>query len=383
MRILFIENDNTLPYLLKKGYVVKKPTGGASIELEVIIKELIKSNEHDIGLVSWIGSKAFIGKDLNNELEVFEASTLGKRHRLNYMFRSFISVISYRPDFIFIKGNGLKIPFFMICAKLIGCKTVFRLSSDLQTESKVSVGQGVVKRTAAGAERLLYFFGLKRMNFLLCQNTYQYNKLRKIVGHSEKLHVVNDFIDCDVNIPASIESRGDKDYIAWVGRFAKVKNVECLLTIARKCPNVVFKVAGGRQDGNESELARSLSKLKNVELVGHLQRDEILSFISDARGVLITSWKEGFSRVILESLIVGTPLILTAGVDPDGIVKKNRLGIVKDSHYELTDGINELLALQDYKSMSDRCVDYVRSHHSIQAGISQILSILNEKNSSL
>jgi len=370
-KILFVENDNTLPYLLKSNYKIKSPTGGASIELEVIIKELIKNHIHELGLISWKGSKAFIGNDLANTIEIFEASTLGKPHRIAYMIHSLISVLSYKPDYIFIKGNGLKIPFFMLCAKSIKCKTIFRLSTDLQTDGAFINYNNIFKGYLNKFSRTLYFFGLKNMDFILCQNTFQYNKLAKLANHNSVTHIVNDFIDINTN---STNSKKNRDYIAWIGRIAQIKNIKCLLDVAQKCTDITFKIAGGHQN---EEIVSSLEKLKNVELVGHLQRDEIYDFISSAKGVLITSFKEGFSRVILEALVAGTPLILTRDVDPDDIIKNNDLGIVKEKHDQLSEGVYELINLKNYDNMSHRCIEYVKANHNVHSGVSKILSILN------
>lgn len=377
-KIIFVENDNTLPYLLKKDYTITKPTGGASVELEEIIKELIKYTNFSIAIISWIGSKAFIGSDLNDAITIFEASNLDKRHGVKYMINSLKAIWIFKPDYIFIKGNGFKIPFFLFCAKLTNCKTIFRFSSNTQVDGDIYVKYNNFLRGYLNPiiDKII-LYGLKKTNYFLCQNIYQYNKITKIIKKKTNVYIIHDFIDLGFTSNLIKE----RTYIAWIGSFTIIKNINCLFDIAKNSPEIFFKVAGefNTADKHENfEIVESLSKLPNVELVGYIQRKQMPDFIASAKGVLITSFNEGFSRVILEALSVGTPLVLTRNVDPDNIIENNCLGVVKDKHEHLKEGLKELLSIDNYELLSNRCKEYIIKNHNTKLGVAQIISIIEQ-----
>ena len=88
-----------------------------------------------------------------------------------------------------------------------------------------------------------------------------------------------------------------------------------------------------------------------------------MPFLANAYALINTSIIEGFSNTFLEAFASGTPVITVSSVDPDNIIAKNKLGIVKKNHTELVDGINSLLMTKHYQDIVLRCRKYLTENH--------------------
>ena len=102
----------------------------------------------------------------------------------------------------------------------------------------------------------------------------------------------------------------DSFIVLFVGRLVKRKGVEVLLKVAEECPeDVEFVFAGtGRM---ESEIKKVSEKLGNVKLVGKVPAENLVNYYGAVDLVATPpQYDEGFSRVILESLSCGTPVLV-------------------------------------------------------------------------
>jgi len=101
----------------------------------------------------------------------------------------------------------------------------------------------------------------------------------------------------------------DSFIVLFVGRLTKRKGVEVLLKVAEKCPEdieFVFVGVGPLED----KIRTATKKLGNVKLIGKVPVENLVNYYGAADLVAAPpQYDEGFSRVVLESLSCGTPVL--------------------------------------------------------------------------
>ena len=93
-------------------------------------------------------------------------------------------------------------------------------------------------------------------------------------------------------------------YVAYVGRLSEEKGYDLLVDVARRHPEIEFRLAGALRDGCEENVPR------NVRILGHLSKDDLGAFLRDACLVALPSrCYEGFPMTILEAAAYGKPVV--------------------------------------------------------------------------
>lgn len=149
----------------------------------------------------------------------------------------------------------------------------------------------------------------------------------------------------------------NEDTILNIGNISPQKGqhkiIEAMSIIEDLNKKVTLKFIGKSVDENYFKYINSLIKRNNLSdkiiFTGGLSREKVLSEISKAYFVIISSFQEGFSLVLLEALASKKPTISTkVGVIPEVIVD-NENGLLYDCHDSemLADKIK--LLLKDYE----------------------------------
>jgi len=100
--------------------------------------------------------------------------------------------------------------------------------------------------------------------------------------------------------------RSAGEYVAFAGRVSPEKGVDIFLAAAAQMPDVPFKVAG---DG--PVLSEMMARApQNVEFLGQLGFDELLTFYRRSRVLVVPSvWFEPFAMVVVDAMALGVPVI--------------------------------------------------------------------------
>lgn len=99
---------------------------------------------------------------------------------------------------------------------------------------------------------------------------------------------------------------GSGDYIAFMARLTRGKGLDLVLDLARRCPEVAFRIAG------QGDIAAFGDLPANVEYVGALGAAERAPFLGKARALINPStYVEPFGGAVVEAALCGTPAITT------------------------------------------------------------------------
>jgi glycosyltransferase involved in cell wall biosynthesis len=367
MRLLFF--DFFLPYLLRDA---DYPVGGWAVQLNHLLHGL-KETGHEAGVLTWKGAAAYAGPQSVCELvETYDKSRGIRKLRLFYYFIPTLvgAARSFRPDAIVQSCSGLDTAMMAFVARSLGVPFIHRIACDTDTDGRYEL-------YLSGYEQVAFRLGLRAADLVICQNQYQYGRISNNFPR-KRAHILHNAIAVPAENGAP-HARGRRNYIAWIGVFKRQKNLGLLLRMARKCPNVEFRVAGSPPPHMDSETAGWLEELKrepNVRLLGYVTRNAIPELVENAVALLSTSDFEGFSNAFLEAFAAGTPVIAPEAVDPDAIIARNGLGVSTRDENELAQGIARIWDMPDdrFAAIAQACRDFVRAHHTPVAKARELVS---------
>lgn len=337
---------------------VGSPVGGSLVETLVWMRSLHELG-HEIYLVSFEGDNRKILKEYTwiKTIDVYHPK---KYRRLfvwfTYRLPKIYKLISQNNfDFVYIAKPHWVYYFTSVFCKLTKTKQIVRIANDKNVDKSLQGKQGFLTR-------LFYDKCIKNSEFVLAQNDFQYNKLKNEFNIKKVLKISNPIV---LNKEYLEPKAKKKSYIAWLANFRYQKNLKLLFEVASLLKDQVFKVAGQPLNPLDEETKIYLQKLKtlsNVYFIGVISHGQVFEFLKGASYLLSTSRYEGFSNTFLESMLTGTPIITTSGVNPDGIIEKYSLGIIYENPEDLENKLNSVCE-NIYLQKSINCINYVIEHH--------------------
>ena len=204
---------------------------------------------------------------------------------------------------------------------------------------------GIKKKIYEHAEKYLS----KYAEVILFQNMNEFKLAQSMgFGSRTKLLYVGNGIPMEEFEGAQIKSapkRGEKFKIVCVARLEPVKNHEMLFKAAQilKRENLNFEillVGDGNLKNEYIEMCKKMGIKGNIEFVGNVDREEVRNILTSSHISVLTSLKEGKPRSLMESQIVGLPVVATNVVGTDEIILNGENGF--------------LVEVGDTKSLADK-----------------------------
>jgi glycosyltransferase involved in cell wall biosynthesis len=158
--------------------------------------------------------------------------------------------------------------------------------------------------------------------------------------------------------------RGDGGYVAFLGRFAPEKGPHFAIDAARRA-GVTVRMGGGVHPPDRPFFEREVQpRLENgaggVEWLGELSHAPKLSLLRGARAMLFPiDWEEPFGLVMIESMLVGTPVIGFPHGSVAEVIEDGVTGFVVRDVAEMAARIRELDGFD-----RDRCRERAREKWS-------------------
>jgi len=185
-------------------------------------------------------------------------------------------------------------------------------------------------------------------------------------------------------IPNMVQPLGDGQqagavgsFVGFVGRMSPEKGVDVFLEAARACPDIPFKIAG---DAGKYQSQKELPV--NVELLGHLNRDDLNEFYQQCRFVVVPSlWYEGFPGVIIEAMRYSKPVIASRIGGLPEIVEHEKTGLLfePDNEKELSALVTRLWDDNDATQQLGKAgVKKVSSEYSPEVYYKRLMSIYDQ-----
>jgi len=215
-------------------------------------------------------------------------------------------------------------------------------------------------------DRLLYTYGMRRVDQIFVQNEEQTELCRVNYGRASLL-VRNCYAP-----PPSTAGRGEQSKsVLWVSTIRKIKRPEIFLELAETMPQYEFTMIGGPGTGEYAlydSIEKKAASLRNVRFHGfqHFARTE-QEF--DRASVLVnTSESEGVPNAFLQAWARGIPTI--SFIDAGARLNSQAIGIVVKKPADLAKAVGALLEndeLRDEEGQRGR--EYVARTHAPDAVI--------------
>lgn len=230
---------------------------------------------------------------------------------------------------------------------------------------------------------IMNFIVLRRAKHLTTNSYYLWQLLTK--KQQRKATIVSNFYasGLEKHFP---ESTQKSDYIVSVNNgFNKRKNVaNGLLAFAilkKKYPNLQYHLIGS--DMQEGEVAQRFAMQHNitdgVRFIGNKPFAEVIQTIKSAKVLLHTSREESFGNVVLEAMVVGTPVVggAKSGNVPF-LVNYGKAGLLcdVDSPEDIAKSVSKLIEDQKFaSSVRQEAFAYAKANFSQEAVIDKYLDV--------
>lgn len=206
-------------------------------------------------------------------------------------------------------------------------------------------------------DKLLYRLGLRQACKVIVQSQHQKTLLQKNF-HMEGI-VIHNFLD--------EKSRGGRvssgEFILWVSTIREIKQPMHFIRLAEAFPSNMFVMIGGMDrfsPGLFEELKERALNVPNLKFLGFQPFHKTEECFDRAKVFVNTSKYEGFPNTFLQAWRRGIPVI--SYVDPDDLIKKNRLGYAVGSEKEVCDALASFLTNSQFQSAS--IVEYYKNNHT-------------------
>lgn len=338
-KILFISLDSDLylnsfnksvpgdPYLRHCKYqnLIRKKTGKNSEMIVIVysnrkIEKLIKS------------------KRKKKDLQIIGTNSINRFcFTFDVIKELFILLINgWIPNVITTQNSwGEAIPLLLI-SKIIKCKFIPQMHTDISSKYWIK-------------ERPL----LNRFRRITAKIVFKYSSTTRIVSKrvrsniSEKLKINNnkfkiapvaisldiDNYDLEKIIKERIISK--EINILYIGRFSKEKDlklwINTSLELIKELQNINFTLIGyGPEKDKIKKFVENSGYRNKFHFMDKVNYENVPNYLIKSHLLLLTSFYEGFGRVILEAMTFGIPCVSTKSGGPEDLIKRGLNGFIVD-----------------------------------------------------
>jgi len=183
-----------------------------------------------------------------------------------------------------------------------------------------------------------------------------------------------------VEIPAAPVDPGRGRTVVWIATYKPAKRPDWVVALARRMPETRFLMCGVIPIPPETTAAwdaarAAAQELPNLEVRGYVARDRLHELFADAALFIHTSPAEGFPNTVLEAWAHGVPTV--SAVDPDGVIRGERLGEVAERLEDFERILRARLADPEWRRETGRRArEHVRAVHASDAGLGRFAALL-------
>ena len=221
-------------------------------------------------------------------------------------------------------------------------------------------------------DKVVYRFGLRRVDQVVVQNKVQLETLRSNFGREAPL------VRSCYAPPAG--ARADRNgYVLWAAVMRDTKRPELAFEIARRLPHLRFVMIGGNEIGRGRDyfdaVAAKARGIPNLEFVGFVPYSRVDEYFNGARILLNTSAFEGFPNTFLQAWSRGVPTVCF--IDPESREDGEPVAQVVGDVDAAVDRVSRLMTDDiAWEQAAQRSQRHFRRVHSVDAMLAAYEPIL-------
>lgn len=251
------------------------------------------------------------------------SSPPSRRTRLIRSFKYYRRFLkSFRPDVLLSAGNHGHWPTILAAKAVPGCRTVFRISNDIEHRSEDTsrkglrgLGRRLKLKLVSDYSDLMVVVSPHLLGHPVIASAHSAGKVA-LIPNGVDVDEVRERAQGHCDHPWLADD-AEEPFVLGVGRLVRQKNFKALiraLALARgaKPLRLLIIGSGPLQEELECEAAR-LGIGESVAIIPPVANP--MPYMARAAVVAVPSWWEGSSNVLLEALACGTPVVAseTAG----------------------------------------------------------------------
>jgi glycosyltransferase involved in cell wall biosynthesis len=142
-------------------------------------------------------------------------------------------------------------------------------------------------------------------------------------------------------------------FLLFVGRLVEQKNLVTLIKafslVTKEMPQTVLVIAGnGPQRDKLHSVAQRLGIKNRIIWLGNLSLNSLRAWYSAACATILPSYHEGFGKVVVESYLLGTPVVAAPFVSAQELIRDGETGFIAPD-------------FSDYQWFADRSLELLRN----------------------
>ena len=372
-KIVVIENGLFSTYTMRDSLMKKLMEEGYDVTIlaqtNSFVSQVEKTGLHVIN----------IGSVVSNPIKVFK-----------YIFKVYSALRKIKPD-VCLTFSIRPAIFGNIITRYLNIPTITNIT-----------GVGPLftsKNFAYRIARLLYRFALSKTKKVFFQNSDDLNLFLeyKFVSAEVAKSIPGSGVDYEKFSPIYNEEKEENPFVfLFIGRLIKDKGifefVEAARILRKKYPEILFHVIGPFWHQNLKSNTISKSELQNWIIEGIIdyegEKKDIRKFIGKADCIVLPSYREGTSNILLEAASMEKPIVTTNTTGCKEIVEDNVTGFlckVKNST-DLADKMEKmyLLSPEERKIMGEKgrrkMINEFDKKIVLNSYLNAIDEILNTKN---
>ncbi len=351
--------------------------GGAELQSFLLAEEFVKNGWEVSFLTS--DKKIQYPEYLNPKIRYFHYRSFPKLRIIEGFF-IWWALTKIMTPYIYQRTSATITGIVALFCRLHGRKMIWACASDMdciryfnfqnlrklnRTDSHVNFIQKCLRYLNAWSNDFFSCFGKKYAHLQLAQTSFQQVKLRENWGISAVI-VPNGLILPDKEIAYTHK----KNYILWIGNIRPVKRPELFLKLVEilALPDWQFYMIGGCDDADFKNYLESFERThKNFKYTGKLTIQETENYFCEAKIIINTSEKEGFSNTFLQAWLYKV-CVISLKVDPDQLLSSSGLGFISknDCLDEIKTILKDLIANEKMLLATiETAYKYVTQNHSI------------------
>lgn len=216
-------------------------------------------------------------------------------------------------------------------------------------------------------DRCFYQWGMRNVDAVVTQTDKQANLCHK--SYKRDSTIIRNGYAAPYSLPTN-----ERNYVLWVGRIYRVKRPDRILDIARRLPNVSFRIIGGQENDSKEaveyyeNIKLLATKLSNVEFLGFLPYEQAERYFDHATVFVNTSEIEGFPNTFLQAWARGIPTV--SFFDPE--LSDAGVFVQVNTIDHACEAISKLLSQEEMWSVySNNCRRYFNDNHDIISNVAR------------
>lgn len=221
-------------------------------------------------------------------------------------------------------------------------------------------------------DKIMYRWGIDQADAVVVQNAQQIDLAAKW-GLKAQL-IPSCFF------PPSDAVRNEQGCVLWVSTIRAWKRPEFFLRLAKKLPDIQFRMVGGPGYGEESlfdAIKTEAKKIPNLKFVGFVPHADIESEFNSARVFVNTSISEGFPNTFLQAWSRSIPTV--SFFKTNSLIGGHDVEMLVDTEEDLAHSVAVLMS-SDFECarIGENANKYFMSSHSVNATVLLYSKLINE-----